>query len=230
VSRGLGKLQRSILSALAGDSKVKRADVIAGEIYQTENPTIAQVVATRRAINSLAKSGTVECGEFNSYTGKDDQFDHPIYGLYLFAWLPGNQSDVKPRTRFDSSVVEQLILETLARQEQDQFGGRQGVMGRYDLSRYVRSQLKESYGFDPYLYAPQYNRAFHRLEQQGAIVRFRDEIWGSMIALGRNKLSVATEYSLNYVATLKESSSMLDDTVTISELDYSVTVNEEVTA
>src|SRR5262245_51860527 len=83
MSKGLGKVQRSILASLK--DKAWRSDYIACVVYQTETPTPAQIVSTRRAINKLAEAGLVECAEYISST------DNDIRGAYLYAWLPGHK-------------------------------------------------------------------------------------------------------------------------------------------
>lgn len=181
MSRGLGAVQRAILEYLA--QGVKRADVIAETVYQTDEPTNAQIVAVRRAIRTLEKKQLLECGEFSSATDKNDQSGDPVMGLHLYAWLPGNQPDIEPEVRFDSSVIQTLIIEFLARY---------GACRAHDLGRRTRRQLREAYGFDFYNYVPQYNRALHQLEKQERIRRFTNGYGEQMIESTTNLLSVAT--------------------------------------
>jgi hypothetical protein len=179
MSRGLGKTQRAILAELKQGPA--RTDEIAKSVYRTSHPTRAQIVTVRRAIRTLEQSHLVECGEYYSDTGKLDQFGRHIHNLYLFAWLPENRPEKEPVQRFDTTQVESLILEYLARH---------GATRRYDLSRITRRQLQEQYGRHLYTYESRYRRALQRLVAQGAVRLYTDKWWTEVVEMTRHLISV----------------------------------------
>jgi hypothetical protein len=63
MSRGLGKIQRAVLSVLKRQIKYQYPSTreLAAEVYRCEQPTVAQLVATRRALRQMATLQLVLC-------------------------------------------------------------------------------------------------------------------------------------------------------------------------
>lgn len=109
MSRGLGKLQQGILDTLKNRPDAISAFDLAKALYETEHPTRAAMVSTRRTIHSLTQKGLVLSGFAE---GKKHQ---------LYCWLPGNTPPMggwdgnEPLIykRYTGEQYRQAILEVL---------------------------------------------------------------------------------------------------------------------